>query len=160
MSRAQLVRVLLTVNEYAEFGLGEVEYALVILNAGRIRKLMTQIREVKRRKDVDYFGVFDYSPYWLGSDENKIRSALAGESEIEDASRMDCEMRRTNDSSVYWSAVYKHTSVKLETECLYYDLLKELMDVATGKMTMDDIDITNRETLNLDFIDDLNVSTT
>lgn len=160
MSRSQIVRVLLTVNEYAEYGLGEIAYALVVLNAGRIRKLMTHIQEIKRRKDVDYFEVFDYSPYWLSGDEEKIRSALAGGSEIEDANRVDCELRKTNDSSVHWSTVYKHTSVRLETECLYYDLLKELMDVATGKMTMNDIDITHRNTLNLDFIDDLVASTT
>lgn len=160
MSRARIVRVLLSVHEHAEFGVGEIDYALVVVNAGRIRKYMKQISEVKRRKDVDYFSVFDYSPYWLGSDEDKLRAALIGDGDIEDAARVDCEMRKTSSTSIHWSAYYKHTNVALETDNLYHSVLEELMQVAEGKMELNDVDITNRNVLNLDLIDGLNICTT
>lgn len=158
-SSSRIIRVLLSVEELVEFGVGDIDYAMVVLNSGRIQRIMRQMKEIGRRKDVDYFHVFDYSPYWLGNDEDLLRSALLGSDAVEDAARVDCEQRVTSNNSVFWTGSYKHTSVKFETDVLTYEDLQELRQVAEGKKEMIEVGPSTALTVNLDFINELNITT-
>lgn len=143
------VRVLLSTSE-DDPGIGEVDYAVIPLTELYIRQLLAHMTEIENRKDVNYFSSFDYTPYWMSSDERKLYKAII-EGTAEDASSMELEMCEVCDRWVQWTAVYKHSNVKVETDLILKETLEQLLEVAEGKKTLDQIDLSDAEKNTLQF---------
>ena len=143
------VRVLLSTSE-DDPGIGEVDYAMVSLSERYIRQILAHMNEIKSRDDVNYFSSFDYTPYWLGSDERKLYTAIV-DGTAEDASSMGLEMCEVGDRWVQWTAVYKHSNVKVESDLINKETLEKLLPVAEGKITLEQANLTDAEKHTLQF---------
>ena len=141
------VRILLETHE-DDPGIGEVDYAVVVLTESDIRLILKHMEEIKSRDDVNYLSAFDYSPVWVNSDERLLYRTIFGD-EASDVTGMELEIREVSDRYVQWTAVYKHCNVKIETEVVYRETLLKLLEVAEGKKTMDQLDLDEAETTKL-----------
>lgn len=119
-------RLILALTDSSEFFADIADYAVIELDEpaiNRIRALASAVRELQVYRIAEFNDVCDFvvADYDLDPENGKVAIR-------EFEGRMECTLLNVTDCGFFWSGLYRHTSVRWETDTVPLTALDETMD--------------------------------
>ena len=116
-------KLILSVTDNSDFFSEAADYAVIELGKeekNRIRKLSAAVRdlEVYKISEFNYACEFKVADYEADPENGKVAVK-------EFEGRMECNTLNVTDCNFYWSGLYRHTSVRWETDSVPLSALDE-----------------------------------